>query len=491
MFVIIFTISSCKKTESKLSTYPQISEYASPPQGTSSLVIQKQLAWIARALPIIANSNNMFKNNMHNNLTSTNALYKHTITLQTNLISTLNLTNTVHQTVFNNFPLPFNNYDSSYFFGFFLDDCFYKTLIQIPDLDIANNFNTKPLLSIPIFETNEIQNMGYFINNLNQLDSIIVDLDNVDDYYVWVVTADNMCLNNSTFGPKIPNEENTCGNGDCEPFLGETYTNCIDCQGNNGPQSGKYTLFLEEIQPLTDNYFKNLNHNPTGHDNRFHESYLSGKYDIVYQYAIVNTFDPNNNYIKDAWYLSNITPLVGNKDRYWYNNGYKTNKWTDIIFKRLNANGSNCEVQRCKSSTNGPKKYNMANSSPIQTTQKILSYNFDIDYDKIITDMYEFDKQHTPQIHNYAGNGYSIDMLFRYGSGNPNKKHYFAGYTNERLDPNYYPDWIDGSSIYGTGSYYIDIIDNDINTTPRNIIDLYVINKQSEMRIRYVIKPNP
>ncbi len=494
MVIAAISLNSCRKNPINESTKNKnySSDYAMPPDGTTAQEIQNQLNWIARALPEMVKNDANFYSDLHTFITSTAANAKYNINSQNQLITSsgydFNLTTySKVNTLFSN-----NNYDSAYFYGFHLEDCFYKTFIQIPDPELVPNYNVKPFLACAVFETNQNQLMGYYINtNTNALDSILVDMENAEDYYIWVVTADNMCLEEAStpIGPHFDDaDESSCGNGDCEGFLGETPANCADCHGANGPQTGKYTLVFQDMQHLSDNYFRNPTDNATGHENRFHESYFSGKYDIVYQFAVVDVSNGNSQFIKDAWYINNIN-VSSRRDRYTSNNGQVTKKWKNILLARLKINRSSPDVVRCKSRYSGSIQCNSSNPAPVFPINKTLSYNFDPENDRIITDMYELDRIHTPATHQYSAPGFSIDMKFRYGSGNPKKKHYFAGVTNETLN-SIAPNWIDGTSLYGAGSLYIDLIMND-PTSQTEISDIYVGFTQSEMRVRYVLYPNP
>ena len=140
-----------------------------------------------------------------------------------------------------------NDYKREYFFCFLLDNCEWHTEIFGKDLKTVDT--TLPLVVVPQQDDNEDSDttIGYYINaNTNNLDSIMIDDDNEDDYYIWVVRAGPTCTGTISSLSRACDED-----GICESWLGETPQNCSDCSNALNDPDNK-ALYLVEIRTQDD-----------------------------------------------------------------------------------------------------------------------------------------------------------------------------------------------------------------------------------------------
>lgn len=517
MVIAAISLNSCRKVlnENLINSHVS-SEKGYVPNGGEPGYAEFQLKYIAKTLPWFAQNVTNFKINMHNQINGAPYKQKFTRDLQTDFLTMpFNFVNSVSTTT--NLLQPTNYYDSSFFFEFEFDDCLNKVVIKFNKNSNTNNYNTKPLVACAVYETTRDTIKGYFLNTVtNTLDSLDIHADNEDDYYLWVVTADNMCLEgNSSTSVFSFNPEGHCGDGDCQPWLGETPENCPDC--STSMVSGNYTLVLEDIQHLTDKKIKEnqVNPEPTDFQDRgYHESAISGKYDIFYSYAIVTTTDGTTNpYIKDGWWIQNIVKRAFARDWYEDNNGYETKKWTELMLIRLKPSKDEVKQER-EVMPSGNLVHNTTNTPPTKNIHKTLSYNFNPKTDRIYVDMLEWDRAESKNNDNTTydeGVNGSVNINFHYkqrGLGHLETGFnfwtcpYYYGYLPCGRDygiPGIPPSipiyWIDGDAIYGNGSYYYDVIDVDPNNSEFQDFglssDRSINLLNSEMRTRYVLYPNP
>lgn len=515
--------NSCKK-EIRSVVYRQFSseDYGVVPQGAEPEFVENQLKWIARTLPLLAQNITNFKQEMHDEIRSHFSYERYTMYLHNKFLALpIDFNNEVYSASF--VIKPNNDYDSSFFFGFEFEDCFHETQIRFNNRKNQDNFNTKPLVAIAHFENVSDTFTGYYYNNsTNTIDSLDITSENEGDFYIWVVDAVNTCLEDAVGKSKIFqfDPESHCGDGNCQPFLGETPSNCTDCA--NSQKSGAYTLVLKEIQHLIDKQMSPNHANFVDlYDQGYHETFMGNRYDLFYSYVIISTGDfikddsVGDPYMKEKWYLESVSKRAFGRDWYQDQDGYSTRKFTDILLARLKP--SKDEVVREDFSTNGTSKRSSASSPLTIEINKTLSYNFVPESDMIFTYLTEWDRRsavrENPMVFNsteVGGTGtYNINNIqFKYRQAYPNsgipgknKYHkgvpYYWGATYNSIlnpDPNF---WQDGSTLYGAGSKYFDIINNNDYTTHMD----YRINKDgfdgpldmqnSEMRIRYVLYKNP
>ena len=510
---------SCKKDGTSILHTGSSSNvaYAVVPNGSEPIYVERQLQWIARSLPILARKVSSFKSTVHNSISSSVNKQKYNSDLQTILTSIgttaspFNYNNAVDVTVDTAF-IP-NNYDSAYFFGFEFEDCMHKTMIRFLQNETSTTYSTKKLVTVAFYEGLADTVTGYFYDSLtNRVDSLLLHEDNAEDYYVWVVDADNMCLDGdpaSTFA-FIP--EGHCGDLKCQPWYDETPANCSDC---NGAQvSGTYTLKLQLLQHKYDRKLLDNNHAPDPEDAQergYQESYLDGRYEIYYAYGVLKIADLVNNIppqLKNAWYIQNVTKRAFLRDWYEDNEGYDTRKWTSLMLRRLKVGPG--EVVREKEKSNGTIVHSSSTIPPVININKTLCFNFVPNTDRIYTEMLEWDRATSARSNDkfkYSDGIFTWEKSLWYrqndhftGSGISQREcPYFLGYVPETFGftPTSTGKWLSGASLgYGTGSLYLDISSNtNVNVvkfedTPLSInnnIDL----KTAEMMIRYVLYPNP
>lgn len=528
---MLISNTSCKKREldaTNKNLYRNTGDLLVVPAGTSPQYIESQLTWIARVLPYLARTVTNFKGDLQGLLTNSPTLLKHNWPSQTALLTTpMNFTSSVNSAI--NGLFPGNNYDSGYFFSFLYEDCVNRTLIRLNNSENISANLTKMLVCIAEYETLKDTFTGYYFDTVNNVvDSLIVHEDNAENYCIWIVEADNDCLEDNSLNATFDfNPEGHCGNGICEPFLGENPDICNDCNGRR--VQGTYTLIFMEFEHLMD---RHISDNSKGDDNDYcdfgyQESYFNGKYDIFFSYAVVTgCTSSTTSFVIDAWYINSI---VQRTFRDWYvdNRGNETKKWTDLILKRINVGKD--EVVR-EHWTDNIHKYscNYCNSGKIIPVNKILSFNFVPETDYIYIDMLEWDQARLEQSDaqditrgctpdevwwwpNYRQKNHRqgpVTPQLDYSDGHDLNKHlpYFWGFLPTITEPGPIPIindyWLDGSSLFGTGAKYIDVTNNEqIWTDAPPFNDFYVgtnssngfatdIDK-SEMRIRLVLIPNP
>lgn len=484
--------------------------YAIAPSGCEPIYVENKLKWLARSLPILAHTVPDFANTVQNSINSSLEKKRSNAELETALNAfpspAYNYNNGIYDTINSRFPG--NDYDSSYFYAFEFEDCLQTTNVHFLENQAFTLSDNKTLVVVAFFESVADTLTGYFYDTIaGGIDSLLIYEENADNYDVWVVDADNQCLDGpGGNGPIFSfNPEGHCGDGECQPFLGETPTNCSDCIGKK--QSGNFTLILKQIQHTYDKHY-HAGMTPAPNDkqqNGYHESYFSGKYDIYFAYSILTVSDGLSvPYIKDAWYIQNITKRAFARDWYEDNNGYDTKKFTDLILKRLKK--SKDDVVREKNDGGTGVVHSSSNTPNIITIDKVLSYNFVPNTDRIYTEMLEWDRSinsHEEEFQ-YSDGIFVLNKTIKYRQhdhtdpSGVNYQHcpYYFGYvpvvsTFSPLNPGI---WQDGSSLYGSGSFYLDIEDNNDRTKFEDRLigsnsTLDLIN--SEMTIRYVLLPNP
>ncbi len=507
--------TTCKRKEANFlenKLGPQ--EMGLVPSGASPQYIEKQLTWIARVLPYVANNNTTFKTNFHNQLAASPLLQRFNFQSQVSLLTTpINYFNSVNSALSLNFVG--NNFDTSMFYTFMYDDCLHKTTVRILNQDNLANFSTKTLVCIAEYETLKDTLTGYYFNtNTSKLDSLNLHEDNVDSFYVWVVSADNDCLDDDDPLSFTFNPEGHCGNGACEPWLGETPENCSECADKR--VSGKYTLIMKELQHLNDNKV-HPSQNDLGdwaYDRQYMERYFTGKYDIFFQYAVVSGC-PNadeEEHVKDAWYLKNVVRRQFARDWYVDNNDNETKKWSEIMLARLNVGKGHVIREHKRASGNTVLSGSGTNLN--LTVNKIMSFDFDPIEDYIYLNMVEWDQGRTVNNDDQDLSLCKNDQAWwfpRYRGlahrestqndlSTPERVPYYWGRLNPvGTWPTINEYWLDGSTLYGNGSFYIDLIHNNyinMNNIPWNDYSICVPwsprnLQKSEMRIRFVLLPNP
>ncbi|NUM31345.1 MAG: hypothetical protein HUU47_03355 [Bacteroidetes bacterium] len=288
----------------------------------------------------------------------------------------INYQNSVYNNVNNRFAS--NDFDSSLFYQFYFKDCLWFIGVSIPELD--NIDKTKQFLAIPSADFNyQTDNYGYFINStggISHLDSVIIDENNIDDYYVWVVGTYNTCHDEFGFG--LSSHEVCDNDGKCEEEYGETKENCTDCTDPvsiNTKISGRKEFYILDLKSTKDEKDKNSSSHPT---NEFQESHLIGKYEIYYTYGI---FDMTNS-------TTRATPLkLIDRRSEVDNNSTATREY----LWHATAWGKNCDIKRCKTKSNGSRTCNKGKENNPETINRLLYQNYDPTIHNVYLILYEND----------------------------------------------------------------------------------------------------
>jgi hypothetical protein len=370
--------------------FPNIGSIALTPSNPTiadSSIIERQLRWIARGIPNLAQFDTAVQHKVENLCLPNSGVFfssNSDIQNELSLSLSLNFQNSVYTDVNNRFPS--NDFDSSIFYQFIYDNCQFIIGVSIPELDIADK--NKPFVVVPTHEFNkQANNYGYFLTSLGgggHIDSVIIDEDNIDDYYVWVVSVHDFC-NEGGYGMSSQSIEICDGDGNCEEEYGETAANCADCPStattsNNHKIVGTHDLFILDLQSRNDVLNKNSNSHPT---NVYQEGHLKGKYDIIYSYAISN---PTNS-------TTLATPLkLVDLDNFNQSTGTGTQA-VDWLWK-ADSWGGNAEIPRCKTKTNGSTNCNRGTQT-LHRCDRLLYQNYDPTLHNIYLIIFENDKSGT------------------------------------------------------------------------------------------------
>jgi hypothetical protein len=292
--------------------------------------------------------------------------------------------------------------------------CCREFFIRIPDYD--NQDKTKPIIVFPIKQgliANKPQDavFGYFLDANGDIDSITQELfdldDKEDDFFQWYIGAYSDC--------DADWKEPGCDNdGVCEPMFGENASNCEDCQNlaNKGPQTG--SLYLYEVESLTDLKLR-PGSNPATPAKRFQEWHYNFEYSLGFQYAI---FDVNNNTIDPEFQF-----VIDDTD---VDTPYRHK--ADII-KSWSQWGNGCEIKRTKEKIGGSQVSN----NGVHTTQNWgvggimendvaneMSSNFNPSSDEVYFVLYEKDWEFA----NPENIGYKFGVYINRGPGQNKRMEY-------------------------------------------------------------------
>lgn len=360
---------------------------ATTPTVSDPRAIERQLRWIARGIPDLAQNNSNVKSTVES-LAANAVFFAKNENIQYDLWNnfTINYQNSVYGNINSRFSP--NDFDSSIFFEFYFRNCLHLIGISIPELDIVDK--TKPFIVIPTSDFNtQTDNYGYFLTTSGGstfLDSIIVDEDNVDDYYVWVVSVYDMCHDGFGMGGSSSGEG--CNfDFNCQEEFGETADNCSDCTDPNNINTrivGRKDLYILDLKSTTDNLDRNSSNHPT---EDYQEGHLQGKYDIMAAYAIID--------------MTNSTTMAAplkNVDM---------NDQIDFLW-HASAWGNNCDIKRCKTKKNGNSSCNRGTANKLESIDRLMFQNYDPTIHNIYLILYENDEAglgyETHYIHDIDGN---------------------------------------------------------------------------------------
>ncbi|MDP2174790.1 MAG: hypothetical protein Q8K70_02655 [Bacteroidota bacterium] len=217
----IIYLSSCKKNENPIkgSKFWGTQDAGMP---TSLNFVEEQLRWIARGYPEIKEFHSPTLFNFLNTHLSGKTYYEDNhfnLKAQCQSQTSIDIEDDVYHSV-NRVPFHNGEYDREYFYEFVYENCDWVVglrIVDTPDL-------SKPVVfSYETFSGSDSA-WGYFWNS--GLDSVLLSSENFEDYYVFLVYAQNNCQNTSHSIIEIRGCEI---NGICEYWYGETDYNCADC----------------------------------------------------------------------------------------------------------------------------------------------------------------------------------------------------------------------------------------------------------------------
>jgi hypothetical protein len=264
---LLFLLTKCKRETGFLNKNNPKYGNALNPTAQSEVEIENQLKMIARGYASVNNTDSLILSYLHNYLILKDEYID--AHLQVNPDAILNINLDIEDEVNDAIDNMFTNsgYDRDYFYGFNYSNCYFTTGIAIGSDEDEINLNN-PVVFVAESADKKDTVWAYYWNN--GLDSIELHNENVDDYFVFVITAEAQCDRLS--GRR--SEETGCNNnGICEPMQGETPENCDDCQSNL-PSSMK-KLEIIDVTILEDK-------------KRFDESYLATRYELGWDWLIAN-----------------------------------------------------------------------------------------------------------------------------------------------------------------------------------------------------------
>lgn len=460
---ILLMFASCQKTDA-FDKISQSNRKAVVSAGQEPLVIE-QLKWIARGIPDLADPNQPFRQIVENLCYQMpGEFYATNADIQSDATSQIATDYEVE--VFNNVNsrFPSNNYDPSFFYEIEIDGCMNIVGIRIPELDIADMSKKLVVLPEDPFTNGGDSIYGYFLNDTIVasppiLDSILIDEDNMDSVYLWVVGLVLDCLDSTYLAGsggggaegQTPVWWYCDGDGICEPEHGEDETNCADCQTSYVPNQ---KLILKNIRSKTDRKKFSSNHPEV----KYQEAHLQGKYEVCFTYAVV---DHNSLTVKDL--RKYHSELIGGT----------VTPYTPP-HQRFKAWGKNAEMPRCKRKRRGGTKCNRGCEKD-KPQEDVLSYNFNKNDDAIYMLVFERDANRSVTRHDISitdASGSLSDILTLDNHAAPGKPYSWTWnnrtgqmeYVYEILpnDPNH--QWIPDPSG-GPGEVMILSFDGEIEYT--------------------------
>lgn len=337
--------SSCKRENKFEGLTSQKMITANVPL-TDSLELFKQLKCIARGIPSIVKNVSGFENKVQKafNLASPSYFLSNR-SIQNNCISFTDYS----LNVFNNTS---NGYDSTFFYKFTYDNCDWTVGLTCPDMDIVDTLLTHLIVPTDPYKKVQLPYYGYLMNGSN-LDSVLLDDDDIENYYIWWVVADEQCGKLNKKGSEV------CGNGFCEPWFGEKISNCADCAAV--PDVVGKNLCVLGVITGTDKKKFSTSH-PT---KEYQEWHYKGKYEIYLHFSIENTA------LKATSMNVNNLPIeVGD----------------------LTSWGNSCDVKRSKLKNNGSTVTNRGvNREVLLSTPIVLWTDYGKNVDDIYLSVFEYD----------------------------------------------------------------------------------------------------
>lgn len=319
--------------------------------------ILNQIKWISRGVAFLT-ENSSFKIGVENELMLSPIFEASNANVNSGCITHQNYYYSDSLNSILDFRYPLNDYDPLYFGGFTSGNTYDNYfVIRSPELDLADT--SLQHLIIPeniLIDTN--QYLAYFMNG-NNLDSMVIEEDDFDDYYIWIVGLDQVIKKNKT--------NHTCNfDTACQPWLGETIANCEDCRETNVETDKMGKLFLQSIKSKRDD--KNIDDDPK---DDFEENFIRFKYELSLHYVSVsgNT--------KQAETITNNDPGMSGS--------------SIPIQEKFSANGNNCDIKRRRMNGQGNIKSNRGVENKLKTVHELLDEDFNMNLDSVYFVFFEDD----------------------------------------------------------------------------------------------------
>jgi hypothetical protein len=357
LLTILLFSNSCRKEKSNpnaLGFKGDIGQIAVVVNLSDSLKLFHQMKWIARGIPQLTSSV-AFKAQVESDIISAQPNYfVSNRDIQANCSGILNYRNGVSANNANNFTP--NDYDSSYFFEIEFNDCVMSVGVRSPDIDAENT--DLPHLIVPTdpYGKAQLPYYGYTLDVSGNLDSILLDDDDIEDYYIWWVVAEETCPNKL-----LKKSESLCGNGRCDFFAGENKLNCVDC--HDTIIKGKVLMILGVITGTDRKKFSNSHP-----DKEYQENHFKFKYELGFNYTIEDS--------THGIYSS-------------FSGG--SGKALDL--GHYSSWGNNCDIKRTKMKLNGNTKSNRGVSKTFFADSGVLHTNFNKNVHDIYFNLFELDRQ--------------------------------------------------------------------------------------------------
>lgn len=326
----------------------------------TSMEIQEQLIWMAKGIAYLS-TNSTFRFGVESEILNSPIFEASNANSEQNCIMNYSYYFSDSLSSKLNFKIPGHNYDPLYFAGYTVGttyDAYF--VIRSPEYDVTDTSKKHVIIPENVLLGDSLNNFKAYFLTSGFLDSLEINIEDIEDYYVWVV---GVKLNS-----KIFKKTNHCNNDEkCQPWLGETIANCEDCQNMAAPVTDKMgKLFLQSITSKKDD--KNFTHYPF---EDYEESYIKNKYEIAFHYATVSGTSIESETISSA--------------------GSGTNDHSIPIQNEFSAWGNNCDIKRRIQKNNGNIKINRGIENKLKTIHELLDEDFNMDSDSIYFSFFEHD----------------------------------------------------------------------------------------------------
>lgn len=283
------TFTACKKESGSPAgiNLPNKKAGGNWPVFTTRQQISSHLEWIARGMAHWPKSH-AFVNYVDSvtNIYSNDSLTNSLAFIQSQYIFANPLRDTI------NLRLSGHDFDTDGILGFYFHTWEMGTVVYIPE----PKPNEKPFVVVPQnMDADSVTDMalkGYFLNSLGQLDSVMIDPDNYEDYYIWLIDIwspheyYDLWESSGSGGGDLPRRKSMQWKVECNPDVycspAEQFRpDCPECPGE------LYRLEIAVLRVRTDNH-------------TYRERFLGGKYEFTVSAGFIQDetdfiYHPNNN----------------------------------------------------------------------------------------------------------------------------------------------------------------------------------------------------